>query len=31
MIPRPPEPGENIAGEEDKNSPLGNGPSLEEE
>ena len=27
MIPKPPEPGENIAGEEDKNSPSGNGPT----
>ena len=31
MIPKPPEPGENIAGEEDKNSPPGNEPSSEEE
>jgi len=31
MIPKPPEPGENIAKEEDKNSPSGNGPTSEEE
>lgn len=31
MIPKSSEPGENIAGKEDKKSPLGNGPTLEEE
>ena len=30
-LPKPPEPGENIVGEEDKNSPPGNEPTSEEE